>query len=380
MKNKLTLFLIICFSILLNAGVDISKKHITAKGLTLIDRNAKDCGKFVLCSFKSEALKHSPPFIINIVPFNPFCFELQEKMFYSLIMRAGKEGITLFKKSDGKDKSIMAILNEAIAKAPNTAMSVLKRKLYDYMEKFDFLVIEDSFTGDAFINGNSKVLSLEKECIVKDFGQAIYSLFLLDAALKQRKIIWGTCYGAQIGWLYAGGKINKIMKTNNKKKIFIDVPKDVGEGYEKWVIDDGFIATEIFGIGYIVKTNKKYKLPGGTLNNTDTDKTYFVNKNYSHGNWMLYKKLPGMNILSMHPFSEYKSRSMKFYSVKGKEIVHKNLNNMKIVDSYTYKTMVGTQYHPHLTYDQYDSDLIFKSLTDKIYDYCGKHKWKEARN
>ena len=74
----------------------------------------------------------------------------------------------------------------------------------------------------------------------------------------------------------------------------------------------------------------------------------------------------GIEVISYHPFSEYKRTYPEEIYRNGNEAFNNVLKSQALVDAYAYKTMLGTQYHPQYTYDTLETSLVFDYLVGQL--------------
>jgi hypothetical protein len=206
-------------------------------------------------------------------------------------------------------------------------------------------------------------INLAEGANAKDIIETLYGLFFVDAALKNGDPVWGTCHGSQIGYLHAGGRLGRLFEYNPEGYNNIEFKKS-GKKY---------VQEEIWRIDKMLYTQKKdsdykdygvtvYPVPPAYMDGVLTDHEMFINKDFQHS-FALIEPVPRViDVISYHPLSEYRK------TLKGKKYDEFNkrfnsiLKNQIIVDAYKYKTMLGTQYHPQYTYDDFDTYVVFDYL------------------
>jgi len=94
----------------------------------------------------------------------------------------------------------------------------------------------------------------------------------------------------------------------------------------------------------------------------------YLNKDFYHSFALITPVPDEIKVISYHPMSEYKE---KYTDEKYKEFnkeFKKVLKNQVIIDAYTYKTMLGLQYHPQYTYDDLQTSLVFEYMVKQLAD------------
>ena len=199
----------------------------------------------------------------------------------------------------------------------------------------------------------------------------MYGLFFIDAALKQDKPIWGTCHGAQLGYVHAGGKLGRLFKYK-EGGYEVDFKKTGQKNEEE----------ETWHVGKSLNTHKKdseyfeygmaaYPVPEIFAERGRSGKDLSLNKDFEHSLAMIPPVPSNINVISYHPLSQYQEK-MAINKYRASNDAFKGvLKNQTIIDAYKYRTMLGTQYHPQYTYDDLETSVVFEYLVKEIAD---RHK------
>ncbi len=206
-----------------------------------------------------------------------------------------------------------------------------------------------------------------------DIIEALYGLFFLDAAFQQNKPVWGTCHGAQIGYVHAGGRLGRLFEYEEdgydvelKRKGSVDGKE------ETWHINKCLATHErggkYFNYGRVVRP-----MPEFFKDEKDHEKKMEMNTDFEHS-FCLAEPVPeGIQVISYHPLSEYREMSADEKDDSRNEEFKKVLKNLRIIDAYKYRTMLGTQYHPQYTYDQLDMAILFEYLLKQLANVVGSN-------
>lgn len=223
---------------------------------------------------------------------------------------------------------------------------------------------------------------------VLDILDSTYQLMLIDNAIKNKIPIIGMCHGAQIGYAYMGGDLEKYYKYDAEvknvaehKKMIMARNNPYGGGIEVWNLQD-YIMTRLWSNHTIHFENIKYPLAPYMKKalNIQKSKDVFINKEFAQS---LAMKLPlpkGVETHTMHPLSNLKddmsSVVKEFNTLPSNDsyVTAQTTENflsvfkdeLHVVDFYKYKTLYGTQYHPQYVYDDYDTHLVFDFYTQMI--------------
>ena len=118
------------------------------------------------------------------------------------------------------------------------------------------------------------------------------------------------------------------------------------------------------------------------------EKAVYLNKEIQQTLAMINKP-SDMNIFTYHPLSASNIKdSYKFNPEMAKKypyLTKQTTNNFAeliikdiIIDFYKYKTMIGTQYHPQVTYDDYDNKIFFDFIIKYIRENLDKTSKQKA--
>jgi hypothetical protein len=158
-------------------------------------------------------------------------------------IRNGVQEIISIKKALKNDEGIVEAFLKNIKSNRNSNLS----KAYGYvkliMRGYDFLIIEPTYVSvvhPIFWDKNCKSTS-SMGADINDIIDTAYAIMFLDVAIKTNKPVIGQCHGAQIGFLYAGGKLKKIFDIRKEKKLQPAIygrKNPYGGPREIWSIDE----------------------------------------------------------------------------------------------------------------------------------------------
>lgn len=295
-------------------------------------------------------------------------------------IKKGVQEIISIKKALKSDEEIVKAFFEYI----NTNSKSNLSKAYSYVElimrAYDFLIIEPTFISivhPIFWDKDCKN-AISRGANINDIIDTAYAFMFLDVAIKTNKPVIGQCHGAQIGFLYAGGQLKKIFDIKNEEKLQPAIygrKNPYGGPYEIWNIDE-ILQDRKWNDPSIVEL-VKYPVPEYIKKYMGIqEKEVFLNKEIQQTLAMVNKP-SDINIFTYHPLSSNNIKdSYKFnpeIATKYPYLTKKATNNFAelilkdiIIDFYKYKTMIGTQYHPQVTYNDYDTKIFFDFIIKYI--------------
>ncbi|MBW1852366.1 MAG: hypothetical protein JRJ15_13250 [Deltaproteobacteria bacterium] len=299
-------------------------------------------------------------------------------------IKNGIQEIISIKKALKSDEEIIEAFLKYINNNSNSNLS----KAYSYVElimrDYGFLIIEPTYISivhPIFWDKDCKS-SFSKGANINDIIDTAYAIMFLDVAIKTNKPVIGQCHGAQIGFLYAGGKLKKIFDIKKEEKLQPAIygrKNPYGGPCEIWNIDE-LLQDRYWNDPSIVEL-VKYPVPEYIKKYMGIkEKEIYLNKEIQQTLAMINKP-SDITIFTYHPLSannikdsyEFNPEIAKKYPYLTKEAT----NNFAeliikdiIIDFYKYKTMIGTQYHPQITYNDYDTkiffDFIIKYIREKL--------------
>ncbi|WP_291327674.1 hypothetical protein [Desulfovibrio sp. UCD-KL4C] len=352
----------------------------TLKTIVVPDRIQSHMQPEIFYSFKTSAhrSKVEKNLDMKFTVFNPYLTnepsgKQKEVLKY---LEAGRDLVVQKKKILKDGERLFDVIMADIKANPNSPLAKARSAIAEIMKGYCLLVIES--TGITVLHPifyNPEVKELEVGYATSDdVNDTLYGLFFLDAAFAQGKPVFGTCHGAQLGYLYAGGGLIRLFPPVKEWKIkpLYARKNPYGAPIEIWAIDKMLNArdqndrTEYALI--------KYPLPkmfgkGGVSGQA------YVNKDLNHTLGMT-EPVPAIDdfeVISYHPLSLKKGEVDK-YEIKGnvpgypqvkdanREEFNKALRRGVIVDLYKFKTLLGFQYHPQYTYDSLQTSAVFDYL------------------
>ncbi len=133
----------------------------------------------------------------------------------------GVQEIISIKKALKSDEEIVAAFLKYINNNSNSNLSKAYRYVELIMRDYGFLIIEPTYISvvhPIFWDKDCKN-SVSRGANINDIIDTAYAIMFLDVAIKTNKPVIGQCHGAQIGFLYAGGKLKKIFDIKKEEKL-----------------------------------------------------------------------------------------------------------------------------------------------------------------
>ena len=351
--------------------------NVKINALVIPSRNYASMQPQIYYAFMTSAKKVDPSLTMKFVLFNPFYRELSEEgprfeadltMFMGLLNQCVPEVVAI-KKENPKQGNILKSIHDFVKKNPQSPLARLHRETSRLMRDFDFLIIESSDTYGVhpiYYVPNVTDVETGDGANEKDIIEALYGFFLVDAAFKQRKPVWGTCHGAQLGYVHAGGQLSRLFDYKNDG-YDLDFKRCVGESgdVQVWHIDRWLFThkkdTPYREYGTII-------CPAPDIIKGDEQKAevLHINKDFEHSLAMTSPVPSAIEVLSYHPLSEYKEKNIGGNFKNFNQAFNRVLKNQTFIDAYKYNTMLGTQYHPQYTYDDAETYLLFEYLVKEV--------------
>ncbi len=354
------------------------------KTLVIPDRIEERIQPEIFYSFKDAAKRCSPdrPIQFKFYDFNPYHFPIEPPLEFAhskqkVMDLCNKivDTVIEIKKNISGEKLLFDAILEYIKENPNSLLSELKSEIEKVMKDFSFLIVESTATTivhPIFYKPNVHSKKAIK-AVENDIKDTLYGLLFIQAAFDQEKPIFGTCHGAQLGYLHAGGGLTKIFKEKGApySETFY-ARQNPHEGPEEmWQIDVELNARRRDDLH--VFSTLKYPLPDIFKHPGEEDKVKYINKDFRHTLAMTSPIPDKVEVLSFHPLST-KSREDEKYEIKSHPAINdiqlkkfkSLLKDIPVVDAFRYRTMLGFQYHPHYTYDDLDTSAIFDYLVNDI--------------
>jgi gamma-glutamyl-gamma-aminobutyrate hydrolase PuuD len=269
-------------------------------------------------------------------------------------------------------QSMVNAVQDYARRYPGSAIAELQRLVGGLMEHYDLLIIES--TGATVIHPifyNPDVGEVEVGyATADDIKDTLYGLFFLESALEQGKPIFGTCHGAQLGWMLLGGGLTRLF----------DYTEEVPSGAYIARRNPNTGLTEFWWMDRMLNSrNPKDKTEYGDIAYPLTEpfaqgrEGKLVNKDFNHTLAMTAPIPAGVEVLSHHPLSigECAEASVEIDGpIDGYPMVTKAsrerfwslLKEIEIIDAFAYKTLYGFQFHPQYTVDDQETAAIFEYL------------------
>ena len=277
--------------------------------------------------------------------------------------------VAAIKKAAPETDHLLKNIHAYMKKHPKSHLAILHQEIDALMIDFEFLIIESSDTYGVhpiFYLPAITEIDTPDGAGPEDIMEALYGMFFLDAAFQQGKPVWGTCHGAHVGYVHAGGRLARLFDYkegghNIDFKKNAHTPGDM----EDWHIGR-WLYTHKKDTGYREYGSTNYPLPEiFRAEGRETEEMY-INKDFEHSLAMTAPIPEKIKVISYHPLSEYrKSKIGEKYEEFNKEF-NRTLKSQVIVDAYKYRTMLGTQYHPQFTYDDLETSAIFEYLIREL--------------
>ena len=307
--------------------------------------------------------------------FNPFLYNSDEndvrvnKEMLDLLYQCVDE-IMQVKKSHPTAGSLLDYLLTYIEEHPGSSLTQVNNKIEMIMSGYQFLIIESSDTYGVhplFYTPGFTLIDTPEGACEKDIIESLYGLLFLEAALQQDKPVWGTCHGAHVGFIHAGGALDRLFdyKEIGHGDISFTKRLPAHTGEEVWHIDKMLYTPEP-GSNYQKSAIMAYAVPEKFIPEHQKGSTRYLNKDFQHSLAMTPPVPEAIEVISWHPMSQYKSNVDDTGYREANQAFREVLNDQAIVDAYQYKTMLGVQYHPQFTYDDLETALVFDYLVNQI--------------
>jgi len=378
-KLNILLFVTITLLVSFSCTLQGKAKQIEIDTLVIPSRNHTRIQPEIFYAFKTTANKIEPLLKMRFILFNPFqdkviedSLELEEK-FMDLLNECVVETVVI-KKVKPQTEELLKDIHDYIRINPGSHLAQFHVKIEEIMEEFEFLIIESSDTygiHPMFYIPNVIQVDTPEGANAKDIIETLYGLFFIDAAFKQNKPVWGTCHGAQIGYVHAGGKLGRLFEYK-ENGYDVDLKKSGQKSAEEeiWHIEK-MLYTQSKDADHIEYNLAAYPVPEIFKDQKRQDKEMYMNKDFDHS-FAMIKPIPErIRVISCHPLSKYKEKvTDEKYEEFNKEF-KKIFKNQVIIDVYKYRTMLGTQYHPQYTYDDLETSVVFDYLVKQLVN-CDK--------
>ncbi len=265
---------------------------------------------------------------------------------------------------------------------PESSLAKLYNSLEALVKKFNFIILESTIVTVIHpIFYNPEVIDqvelgyAHKEDVI----DTIYGLMIVDLAIKYKKPVFGTCHGAQLAYLHAGGTLKRIFDEGfqiTQKAYF--PRKNPHKGPD-----------EIWQINKMLNTRDledsrsysmiKYPLPDIFKRQSEINTEKYINRDFNHTLAMTIPVPPNIDIHLYHPLSknttssnedkyEIKDDLSKYPQISKEsiELFKSSIRKNIIIDAFKYESILGFQHHPHYTYDDVDTAEIFEYIVKYI--------------
>jgi len=362
-------------------------KEIEVNTVVITDRHHSRMQPEIYHAFMTESKKTKPALKMNFVVFNPFKYrfigesEETQKALMDLLKGCVNEVVSI-KKGHPQTAELLSHIHVYIQKHPGSHLARVHKKIEDFMKRYHFLIIESSDTFGVhpmFYTPGVTRINTPEGATEKDIIEALYGLFFVDAALKQEKLIWGTCHGSQIGYVHAGGRLGRLFaykKGGYDAEFKKTRPRSAED--EIWRLEEA-LYTQKYLYDYPTYELKRYPVPEILKREDQKGKEMYLNKDFEHSLGLVQPIPEGIEVISYHPLSEYKKEDEKKTVQDHKGAFSKILKSQVLVDAYKYKTMLGTQYHPQYTYDDLGTSIVFDYLVRQLIAQMSDKKKTERK-
>jgi len=301
-------------------------------------------------------------------------------------MKNGVREIVSIKKALKSDEEMVKAFFEYINNNSDSALSKAYRYVELIMRDYEFLIIEPTYISVVHpIFWDEDCLRTDnKGANVDDVIDTAYALMFLDVAVKANKPVIGQCHGAQIGFLYAGGKLKKIFDIKKEQKLqpaIFGRKNPYGGPCEIWNIDE--LLQDRYWHDPSILELVKYPVPEyikeyvgikekAVYLNKEIQQTLAMTNKPSDIDIFTYHPLSANNIKDAYAFNPEIAKEYPYLTEEAANNFSKLITKDIIIDFYKYKTMIGTQYHPQVTYDDYDTKIFFEFVIKYIRETLNK--------
>ena len=202
----------------------------TIKTMVVPDRAHSDMQPAIFYSFKTSAnrSKVEKDLVMKFSIFNPYLTSESTGVQKEILkyLEAGRALVVKKKKNIKDGEKLFELIMADIKSNPDSPLAKAHAAIGKLMMDYKLLIIES--TGLTVLHPifyNPEVKELEVGyATANDVNDTLYGLFFLDAAFEQGKPVFGTCHGAQLGYLYAGGGLIRLFlscKRMEKLNLFM---------------------------------------------------------------------------------------------------------------------------------------------------------------
>jgi len=353
-------------------------KPLEINTLVIPSRNYIRMQPQIYYAAKDASKEADVPLKMWFVVFNPFKYEYmgnteeKQEELLGLLYKCVDEVVAVKKADPGTDQ-LLKDIHLYVKSNPGSYLAQTHKEIEDFMKGYEFLIIESSDTYGVhpmFYKPGVTDIKTKDGADEKDIIEALYGLFFIDAAFKENKPVWGTCHGSQVGYIHAGGKLDRLFRYKEGGYDYIEykkkAPKYTDE--EVWRIDTHLHTSERKNksIAYEKYGLTVYPVPEIYKDEDQKGREMYMNKDFDHSLGLVEPLPEKIEIISYHPLSKYKDQFTEDEYAEVNEQFKQILKNQVIVDAYKYGSMLGTQYHPQYTYDDLDTSVVFDYLIDRI--------------
>ncbi|MCP4178266.1 MAG: hypothetical protein GY756_10910 [bacterium] len=319
--------------------------------------------------------------------FNPFMAKYQfptaffnrQIEFMKLLNSDLSQKIIDIRKKMKKKDTLWQAIQKYMEKKSDSILSKVYGEVESFLTEFSFIIIESTArTAIHPFYYDSKQTDIDYDFAKEyDLIDALLGLFYIDISLKHNIPVFGTCHGAQLAYLHAGGGMKRLVNPYYFVPENYYYPKhNPHDGpVEIWQFDEDLLNARNIRNGSeisIVRT----PLPDLFKSEAKNEKQY-INRDFNQTLAMTAPVPENIDILLYHPLSMFISEAEE-YEVKEEILEYPEVSKDKIkkfkkflkpdviVDAFTYGSIYAFQHHPHYDYDFESNSEIFKYLIRKI--------------
>ncbi len=273
-------------------------------------------------------------------------------------------------------QSMVEAVEQYIQSHPESSLGKASQGLTKIMTGYDFLIVEPTYETvihPLFYNPEVKEVEMGYASL-QDVKDTLCGLLLIRAALEQGVIVFGTCHGAQLGWLLAGGGLTRVSKYTGDEPMQAYYLRRNPHGYgtEIWWFNS--MLNNDDPIHQHRNTNTVYPLPEPFAQGREG---LYIIKEVNHTLAMTPPIPANADVFSYHPLSVNQPSDAELEitgPIPGYPLITESsrkkfkdtLKKLTIVDAYKYKTLYGFQYHPQEAHDELDIPVLFEYLVNLV--------------
>ena len=217
--NFFVLFTTLVFSLALSATQALADKEVQV--LVITDRVFNRMEPQLFHAFRSAAAKARTSEKIDFIftVFNPDSPQSLVEPDLKKTTAMVRQDLTLamgivadLRGSLKPRQSLFQTVLDYADKHPASSLNRLRRTINEVMTNYGFLIVEPTWETVVHpIFYDPRVFEVEVGYAKsEDIKDTLLGLFFIQAALDQGKPVFGSCHGAQLGWLLAGGGLTRL--------------------------------------------------------------------------------------------------------------------------------------------------------------------------